>query len=90
MDILQEEGISLKRRNGELEAAVRKLRAATRDSEAEHNRVLSQVQQLESQLAEEQERNAQASQAAGEQVAKSCQNLAEHVLAQNVVVKCSA
>ena len=81
MDILQEEGINLKRRNGELEAAVRKLRAATRDSEAEHNRVLSQVQQLESQLAEEQERNAQASQAAGEQVAKLCQNLAEHILA---------
>ncbi len=72
LHVLQEEGLSLAKRNGELEAAVRKLRAAGRDSEAEHQRVMSQVQQLESQLAKEQGRYAQASQAAGEQVVKSC------------------
>ena len=47
---------------------MRKLRAAARESEAEHKRLFSQVQQLESQLAKEQARYAQSSQAAGEQV----------------------
>ena len=64
----QEEGLSLVKRNGELEAAVRRLRASARESEAEHQQVLSQVKQLEAQLAKEQSRYAQASHAAGEQV----------------------
>ena len=69
----QEEGLNLARRNDELEGSVRKLRAAARESEAAHKRLLSHVQQLESQLAKEQERYAQASQAAGEQVVKYAQ-----------------
>ena len=69
----QEDGLNLARRNDELEGSVRKLRAAARESEAEHKRLLSRVQQLESQLAKEQERYGQASQAAGEQVVKYTQ-----------------
>ncbi|DBA77123.1 hypothetical protein WJX77_012006 [Trebouxia sp. C0004] len=65
---LQEEGLSLAKRNDELKVSVRSLRAMTRDSEAEHQRMMRQVQQLESQLAKEQERYAQASRAAGEQM----------------------
>ena len=65
---MQEEGLSLAKRNGELEAVARRLKAAARASEAEHQRILSRVQQLEGELAREHERYSQASQAAGEQV----------------------
>ena len=69
--LTQEEGLGLAKRNSELEAAARKLRGAARDSDAEHQRLLSRVQNLEVQLAREQNRYAKASQAAGEQVLQS-------------------
>lgn len=65
---MQEEGLSLAKRNSELETTARRLKAAARASEAEHQRVLSRVQQLEAEVAREQDRYSQASQAAGEQV----------------------
>lgn len=68
---MQEEGLGLAKRNTELEAAARKLRAGARDSEAEHQRLLSRVQNSKVQLAREQDRYAQASQAAGEQLLHS-------------------
>lgn len=65
---VQAEGLSLAKRNGELEAVARRLKAAARGSGAEHQRMLSRVEQLESELAREHARYSQASQAAGEQV----------------------
>lgn len=65
---VQEEGLSLAKRNSELKATAHRLKAAARSSEAEHQRVLSRMQQLEAELAREQGRYSQASQAAGEQV----------------------
>ena len=65
---MQEEGLSLAKHNSELEATARRLKAAARGSEAEHQRVLSRVQQLEIEVAREHGRYSQASQAAGEQV----------------------
>lgn len=61
---LQEEGLSLAKRNDELEVSVRSLRAATRDSEIKHQSMTRRVQQLERQLEKEQEKYAQASRAA--------------------------
>ena len=72
---MQEEVLGLAKRNSKLEATARKLRAAARESEAKHQRLLSSVQNLEVQLAREQDRYAQASQAAGEQVLHLCNAL---------------
>ena len=65
---MQEEGLGLAKRNSELENTARRLKAAARVSEAEHQKVLSRVHQLEAELAREQDRYSQATQAAGEQV----------------------
>ena len=65
---MQEEGLTLAKRNGELEAVARRLKAAARASEAEHQRISSRVEQLESELAREHDSHSQASQAASEQV----------------------
>lgn len=56
------------KRNGELQAVIRKFKAAARASEAEHQSMLNRVDQLEDELAREHARYSQASQAAGEQV----------------------
>lgn len=50
LGVLQAEGKSLSRRNGELEATVRKLRSVQRDMEGERDRLLSRIQALESQV----------------------------------------
>lgn len=47
---VQKEGEALSRRNGELEATVRKLRAAARDVNAERERLAARIHTLESQV----------------------------------------
>ena len=46
---LQKEGEALSRRNGELEATVRKLRSAARDVDSERERLMARIQTLEAQ-----------------------------------------
>lgn len=46
---LQGEGEQLARKNGELEAALRRVRAANRDSDAERDRLAARIASLESQ-----------------------------------------
>ena len=46
----QAEGKSLSRRNGELEATVRKMRSVHRDMEGERDRLMSRIQALEAQV----------------------------------------
>jgi hypothetical protein len=46
---VQAEGEALSRKNGELEATVRKLRSSLRDAELERDRLSTRVQALESQ-----------------------------------------
>ncbi|KAK9797071.1 hypothetical protein WJX73_002474 [Symbiochloris irregularis] len=65
---LQEEGEGLSRKNGELEAVVRKLRASTRDLEQERERLQARYAALESQLAQEQERGSFSHQSATQQL----------------------
>lgn len=64
----QAEGEALARKNGELEATVRKLRAAVRQLETERDRTAGRLAALEASLASEQERAVQATQAAAVQV----------------------
>ena len=45
----QGEGEKLARKNGELEAALRRVRAANRDSDAERDRMAARIASLESQ-----------------------------------------
>jgi hypothetical protein len=49
VDWLQDEGEKLARKNGELEAALRRVRAANRDSDAERDRLAARIASLESQ-----------------------------------------
>ena len=49
MGLLQGEGEKLARKNGELEAALRRVRAANRDSDAERDRLAARITSLESQ-----------------------------------------
>lgn len=64
----QAEGEALARKNGELEATVRKLRASVRQLETERDRTAGRLAALEASLASEQERAIQATQAAAVQV----------------------
>ncbi|GAB4819793.1 hypothetical protein N2152v2_006839 [Parachlorella kessleri] len=66
---LQREGEKLSRRNGELEATTRKLRAQLRDAESERDRLAGRVEGLEVQLEEAQQRGQQAEQALADQAA---------------------
>ncbi|EIE21880.1 hypothetical protein COCSUDRAFT_47970 [Coccomyxa subellipsoidea C-169] len=65
---LQAEGETLARKNGELEATVRKLRTSTRQLETERDRTAGRLAALEASLASEQERAIQATQAAAVQM----------------------
>ena len=65
---LQAEGEKLSRKNGELEATVRKLRHASRDVEQDRERQQTRMAALESQLAQEQARSRYAGQEAAQQV----------------------
>ena len=65
---MQAEGEGLSRKNGELEATVRKLRAAVRDAEQERERYQGRTNALESQLAQQQERSTYSVQSAAQQV----------------------
>ncbi|BDA46997.1 probable TATA element modulatory factor [Coccomyxa sp. Obi] len=65
---LQAEGEALARKNGELEATVRKLRASVRQLETERDRTAGRLAALEASLASEQERAIQATQAAAVQM----------------------
>lgn len=65
---LQAEGEALSRKNGELEAIARKLRAAARDTDQERDRLLTRMAALEGQLAQEQDRASYATEAASRQV----------------------
>ena len=49
--LCREEGETLSRRNGELEAQVRKMRSAERESEAERGKLAARIASLEDQLA---------------------------------------
>lgn len=64
----QAEGEALARKNGELEAMVRKLRTNVRQLETERDRTAGRLAALEASLASEQERAIQATQAAAVQV----------------------
>lgn len=68
---LQAEGEKLSRRNGELEATVRRLRGSLRETETERDRLLGRSQGLEEQLLQEQDRYAAATQAAAAQVCRT-------------------
>ena len=64
----REEGDNLSRKNGELEAAVRKLRSGGHDLEDERDKLATRVKALESQLLEAQERAEKAANEASTQV----------------------
>jgi predicted nucleic acid-binding Zn-ribbon protein len=68
LSCLQAEGQNLARKNGELEAAVRKLRSSVRLLETERDRAAARMTALEGSLSQEQERAVQAMQAAAAQV----------------------
>ncbi|KAK9807806.1 hypothetical protein WJX72_009986 [[Myrmecia] bisecta] len=83
---LQAEGEALARKNGELEAMLRKLRTSSREQDAERERLAGRVQSLEAQLLQQQELFAQAAQAAAlqgkqlkEEVEEVRQQAAAHV-----------
>ncbi|MEW5302309.1 MAG: hypothetical protein WDW36_005109 [Sanguina aurantia] len=56
VDSLREEGEALSKKNGELEAAVRRSRASTRDLEADREKLTARVRALEAQLLDTEER----------------------------------
>ena len=65
---LQAEGEVLSRRNGELEATVRKLRATSRESEADRERLQARLAQQDQLLDKGRERYERAAEVAGKQV----------------------
>lgn len=70
---MQAEGEALSRRSGELEATVRRLRAAARDGDAERERLTARLAALEASLSGERERAATAAAAAAAQARRpSC------------------
>lgn len=68
----QTEGEALSRKNGELEAAVRKLRVAAKEHEAERERLQARLKQQDELLSRERERHERAGEAAARQVALFC------------------
>ena len=51
------EGVNLSKKNGDLEAGLRKLRSSSRDVESERDKLLARVKALEQQLLEGQEKS---------------------------------
>jgi Tfp pilus assembly protein FimV len=68
----QAEGEALSRKNGELEATMRKLRGSLREAETERERAATRLASAEAALGGEQERAVHATQAAAVQVGQGC------------------